>query len=49
MLQLKLKCKGKIWILYLVNTRELHGVPNTKYLLYIHLANSPCYIKSSLL
>jgi len=31
-----------------VDTRELNGVPNTKCLPYIHLANSLCYTKPSL-
>ena len=31
-----------------INTRELNRVPNTKYLPYIHLANSLCYTKLSL-
>ena len=29
--------------LYWVNTRELNGVPVTKCLPYIYLANGPCY------
>ena len=32
-----------------VNTRELDRVLSTKYLSYIHQANSLCYTKSSLL
>ena len=31
-----------------VNTRKLDGVPSTKYLFCIHLANSLYYTKSSL-
>jgi len=31
-----------------INRRELDGVPSTKYLSYIHLANSLYYTKSSL-
>ena len=30
-----------------INIRELDGVPSTKYLSYIHLANSLYYTKSS--
>jgi len=31
-----------------VNIREFNEVPSTKCLLYIYLANSPCYTKPSL-
>ena len=48
MLQLKTKSKIKREILYWVNTRELNEVPSTKCLSYTHLANGPCYTKSSL-
>jgi len=35
-------------ILYRVYTRELNGIPVTKYLSYIYLANSLYYTKPSL-
>ena len=48
LLQLKTKSKVKKGILYWVNTRKLDGVPSTKCLSYIYIANSSYYTKSSL-
>jgi len=45
---LKLRVKSKRRILYRDYTRELSGVPSTKCLPYIHLANGPCYTKPNL-
>jgi len=41
--ELKLKSESKRITLYRVYTRELDGVPVTKCLPYIYLANSPYY------
>ena len=46
--ELRLKCKSERITLYRVYTREFDGVPSTKYLPYIHLADSSCYTKPSL-
>jgi len=45
LLQLKLKCKSKRKILYWFNTRELNGVPSTKYLSYTYWVNGLYYTR----